>query len=449
MNIIICGAGQVGTHVAEALTSGGNSITVIDVDQAKLRLISDSMDVATLCGNCAEAAVLREAGCERANLLVAATDRDEVNLLTAAVGRKVGAGKSIARVRHGSFFENRGLDYEKELGIDRLICPEYSTAQAVASMLRNPGSLAIENFARGTIVMQQFPVADDAAAVGKTLKDLGVKPGVRVAAITRDKQAFIPDAETRIARGDMVVLVANQATFQEARRLFHDDKLGRRRVVLMGGTPMAVWLCRFLNDRNFTIRLFETDRRRAQELAEQLDWVTVIQASPTDRAVAEEEHLGQADVFVALRSADEDNVIASVLAKAMGVTQVIAVVQGSAYLDLVYHIGVDRAFNPSVVAATEIRQTLEEGPCQQLASLADGAVDAYQVSVDAAGEAVGRRLRDMKLSPNWIVTGVRRGERAWVPGPDDTIEAGDVALLVGRHGTEKELRKNFLGRRNG
>jgi Trk K+ transport system NAD-binding subunit len=115
----------------------------------------------------------------------------------------------------------------------------------------------------------------------------------------------------------------------------------------------------------------------------------------------------------------------------------------------VYHIGVDRAFNPSVVAATEIRRTLEEGPCQQLSSLADGAVDAYQVSVDAGGEAVGRRLRDMKLSPNWIVTGVRRGERAWVPGPDDTIEAGDVALLVGRHGTEKELRKNFLGRRNG
>jgi trk system potassium uptake protein TrkA len=449
MNIIICGAGQVGTHVAEALTSGGNSITVIDTDQAKLRLIADSMDVATLCGNGAEAAVLREAGCEGADLLVAATDRDEVNLLAAAVGRKVGAGKTIARVRHGSFFENRGLDYEKELGIDRLICPEYSTAQAVASMLRNPGSLAIENFARGTIVMQQFPVADDAAAVGKTLMELGVKPGVRVAAITRARQAFIPDAATRIERGDMVVLVANQATFQEARRLFHDDKLGRRRVVLMGGTPMAVWLCRLLNDRNFTIRLFETDRRRAQEIAEQLDWVTVIQASPTDRAVAEEEHLGQADVFVALRSADEDNVIASVLAKAMGVTQVIAVVQWSAYLDLVYHIGVDRAFNPSVVAATEIRRTLEEGPCQQLSSLADGAVDAYQVSVDAGGEAVGRRLRDMKLSPNWIVTGVRRGERAWVPGPDDTIEAGDVALLVGRHGTEKELRKNFLGRRNG
>jgi Trk K+ transport system NAD-binding subunit len=134
-----------------------------------------------------------------------------------------------------------------------------------------------------------------------------------------------------------------------------------------------------------------------------------------------------------------------VLAKSTGVSQVIAVVQGSTYLDLVYLIGVDRAFNPSVVAATEIKRAVEEGPLHQLSSLADGVVDAYQVRVAIKGEAVGQKLREVKLSPNWIVAAIRRGDRAWVPGAEDTIEVGDTALLVGKHGMQKQLDKLFVG----
>ena len=228
-----------------------------------------------------------------------------------------------------------------------------------------------------------------------------------------------------------------------ARQQFHAAKTGTRRLVLLRCTPMAVWLCRRLHTRNFSIRLFEINRRRAEELAEKLDWITVIQADPTERGVAEEEHLGQADVFVALRNADEQNIIASVLAKSMGVTKVIAVAHAATYLDLAYHIGVDHAFSPSRVAATEIRRTLEEGPLQQLETLADGVVDAYQVRIRIQSEVVGVKLKELKLSPNWIVAAVRRGDRAWVPGADDTLEIGDTALLIGRHGTEKQLKQLF------
>ena len=442
MNIIICGAGQVGTHAAEALAEDKHEITVIDTDAARLRAIADRMDVATFYGNGAGADVQREAGVGSADLMLAATASDEVNLLAAMVAKKVGAEKAIARVHHGVYFDNRGLDYEREFDIDRLICPEYSTAQEIASNLRNPGALAVENFARGTIQMQQFPVANKATAIGKPLSQLALA-GTRVAAITRNREAFIPDASSTVQRGDTVILVGNEKDFHEARKQFHDDKAGRRRIVLMGGTPMAVWLCRKLHDRNFSIRLFEINRERAEELAKKLDWVTVLQSDPTDRSVAEEEHIANADVFVALRNADEQNIIASVLAKIMGVEKVIAVTQGSTYLDLAYHIGVDQAFNPSRVAATEIRRTLDEGPLQQVSTLADGVVDAYQVRVRIRGETVGKKLREVQLSPNWIVAAVRRGDRAWVPGADDTLEIGDTALLIGRHGTENQLKKLF------
>ncbi len=209
---------------------------------------------------------------------------------------------------------------------------------------------------------------------------------------------------------------------------------------------MAVWLCRAIRDRNFSIRLFEIDRKRAEELADKLDWVTVIQADPTDRTVFDEEHLGQADIFVALRTDDADNIIASVLAKSMGMSQVISVVSGSTYLDLVYHIGVDRAFSPRVVAVEEIQRILDDRPLQQMSSLADGVVDAYRVRVGENGQVVGKPLREVKLAPHWIVATIRRGGEAWVPSADDTLEPGDTALLVGRHGTEDELKELFAAK---
>jgi trk system potassium uptake protein TrkA len=443
MKIIICGAGQVGTHAAQVLAEAGHDITVIDTDARRVKIIADSLDVATYAGNAAQAEIMLEAGGADADLVVAATDRDEINLLAAAVAHRIGAAKTIARVHHSSFFSKRGLDYEKELGIDQLICPEFSTAQAIASRLRNPGALAIENFAGGDILMQQFPVAENAAALEKPLAQLALKEGNRLAAIIRGGKAFIPEAASTVQHRDDVVLVGNRETFQDARRLFHDDKAGRRKIVIMGGTPMAVWLCRTLHDRNLSIRLFEVDRERAEELAEKLDRVTVIQADPTDKDVASEEKLAQADAFVALRNDEEANIIACVLATSLGVTKVMALVKSENYLDVGMEIGVEHMFSASQEAANVIKQTLEERPLQQMAKLAGGVVCAYQVRVNIKGEVVGKLLRDVRLSPNWIVAAIRRGGKAWVPGPDDTLEVEDTALLIGKCGAEKQLKKLF------
>ena len=148
-------------------------------------------------------------------------------------------------------------------------------------------------------------------------------------------------------------------------------------------------------------------------------------------------------MFVALRADDEDNIIASVLAKSMGVTLVIAVLQSANYLDLVYHIGVDLAFSPSLVAAKEILTTLDESPLQKMSSLTDGVVDAFRVRVGRESEVIAKPLREVKLTPNWIVAAIRRGDRAWVPGAEDKVESGDTVLVIGRAGMEKQLRKLF------
>ena len=443
MNIIICGAGQVGSRAAEALASAGHNITVIDQNPERLRKIADTLDVRTLCGNCAAADVLRQAHGATADLLVAATSSDEINLLTGSIAKGVGATKTVVRVHHSTFFEQRGLDYKAHLFVDRLICPEYSTALAIARMLRNPGALAIEDFARGRIEMHEFPVSDSASAIGISLAELGLPRGTRLAAVTRAREMFIPDRASVIEPGDKIVLVGNASVFQQARKLFHDDRARRQSVALMGGPSMAVWLCRALRERDFSIRLFEIGRERAEVLAEKLDWVTVIQADPSDRSVFEEEKLGQVDAFVGLLDDDEHNILGGAWAKSMGAKQAFAVVQRPDYLHLLQSVGIDRAFSPGTVAVKEIEQVLAGGSVRRMASLAEGIIDVYRLSVGERAKVIGKELRDVKLTPDCVVAAIQHGKHVGVPAADDAVQAGDTLLIIGRRGMEARLKKIF------
>jgi trk system potassium uptake protein TrkA len=443
MKIIICGAGEVGSHAAETLVAKGTRIVVIDQDASRLAAIEESMDVATFRGNCAHAQVLLDAGCADADLVVAATSGDELNLLTASVAKGLGAKKSIARVHHSEYFEQRRFRYEEHLRVDRLICPEYSTAVAIARTLRNPGALAIEGLARGAIEMQEFPVSRKATAIGKSLVDLALPRGTRLAVITRKGGSFIPEAATTIEEEDTVILVGNTSAFPDARLLFHDDKRPRQRVALMGGTPIAVWLARSLRNRDFSIRIFETDRERAEELAEKLTWTTVINADPTDRIVFDEERLAELDVFIGVLNDDETNIIGSDLAKLRGVPTVITVVQHSKFLDVIFDIGIDKAFSPRIVAGNEIESVMDESPLRHLGSLAAGIIDVYRVRIAEKASVLGRPLRDVKLSPAWVVAAIVREKHAFVPGADDVFEQSDTVLVVGRHGEERTLKRLF------
>lgn len=444
MEIVICGAGEVGSYAAEELAEENHHITIVDTDLARLRHIEERLDIATFRGSCADAEVLREAGCADADWLLATTDRDEINLLTASIAKGVGAQHSLARVHHRAYFEQRGLDYTTHLGIDHLICPEHATARSIAKTLRNPAALAIEEFARGAIEMHQFTVSRTAPAIGVSLKDLALPEGSRLAAVTRKGGSFVPDATTVIERGDTIVLVANSGTFHDARKLFQDKAAGRRRVVVMGGGPMSVWLCRALRDRNVSIRLFETDRARAEELAEKLDWVTVIAADPTDRAVFEEEDLVRVDHFVPLLENDETNIVAAVIAKIRGVSHVVTIAQQSKLREVVYDIGVDKVLSPREVAAEEIKRLLDENPVRQLAELTGGVIDVHRVRVASRSPALGKPLHEIKLGPDLIIAAIQRHEHTFVPKATESILPGDELIVVGRHGHEAKLRRLFV-----
>lgn len=446
MDIIVCGGGEVGSHAAEVLNRAGHAVTVVDRDPLRLREIEETMDVRTLVGNAAHADTLAAAGAEAADLVLAATNTDEVNLLTASVAKGLGATRTVARVHALTYFEREAFDYAEHLGIDRLMCPEFVTSTAIASHLRNPAALTVEHFARGRIDMQEFPVSEDAPALGRALMDLRLPRGWRLAAVTRRHEVFVPSGDTVVEPDDRVLLVANSDVFQEVRRAFSKEGGGRRRLVVMGGPPMAVWLCRELRERAWSIRLFETNAARADELAEAMDWVTVIRADPTDPAVLEEEQLGLADAFVAMLGDEEANIIGCALAKSLGVTTVMAVVQRSNYLDLLSHIGVDRGFSPRIVAAREIEAALDDRPLRRVATIGGETIDVWQVRMDEKSPVAGRLLTEVKAAPAFAIVAIRRGDAAWVPTANDHLQSGDVVLVAGRHGQEEALRRIFRPR---
>ena len=444
MNIVICGAGEVGRHAAEVLSTQGHNITVIDLSVQKLAVLEDTLDIRSLIGDATHAETLLEAGVARADLLVAATHIDQINLIAASAGKALGAGKCIARVHHAAFFERRGLDYGRHLGIDHLVCPEYSTALAIAATLRSPGALAVENFARGMIEMQSLRVGDSAKAVGQSLQDLRLPGSARLAAIEREGKAFVPGASTVIHAGDVVTIIGDTSHFDKVKKVFQSGADRRLKVMIMGGTSQAVWLCRALQPRNFSVRLFETDKERAVELAEKLDRVTVLHADVINTGVLQEERVDQADAFVALTDDDETNILAAAQAKTNGVPSAIAVLQRATYLHLLHTIGIDRAFSPRATAVSEIRRLLEEGRVRHLASLAEGIAEVFELRVsEEASHVTGKPLRELRLPPRCLIAAVHRDSVVFVPGAQSVLQPGDMLIVIGPAQSQKTIQRAF------
>ncbi len=445
MNIVICGAGEVGRHAAEVLGSAGHNITIIDRSAAKLAALEEVLDVRSLHGNATHAPVLAEAGCTDADVFIAATNADEINVVSASIAGALGSHRTIARVHHSAYFEGRDFDYQLHFGIDHLVCPEYATAVDIAQSLRSPGALAVERFAKGKIEIQQLHVSDDAPAVGESLVRIALPEGARVAAIERAGQAFIPDGETVIHAGDVVTLIGDVDVFKRAAKLFHTADERRKRVVIMGGTSMAVWLCRALRARAFSCRVVEKDRARAEELAEKLDWVTVLCTDPDDPDLFEQERVSQADAFLAVTRDDEHNILLAARAKSLGTSNCVAVLQRSTYMHLLQHVGIDKAFAPRVTAVNQILKLLDDGPVRHLASLAVGIADVYEVRVptDSGNGVIGTPLRDVRFPSRAIIAAIQRGDDVHLPGGEDVMQPGDTVVVIGPTGFEKHLKKTF------
>lgn len=444
MNVIIAGAGEVGGHAAEVLSADGHNVTVIDLSAARLRALEDTVDLRTLVGHCSHFDILREAGADQCDLMIATTNVDEINLLSASVAKAAGAKKTIVRVHHTANFSLRRTSYARTLGIDELICPEHLTSLAIARTLRNPGSIALEEFGRGKLLMQRLSVTAGGTGIGKKLSELSLPRGTRVATVERNLSVSIAVADTTIAEGDVVTVIGEPKAFDAVQKLFSKNREKHIDIAIMGETATAVWLCRALKGRVFSVRLFVENPDRAEELSEKLGHVTILCGDPTDAATFADEHIGKADAFIAVTPEDERNILACAQAKAQGVATVIAVVQRAKYLHLFPHVGIDHAFSPRADAVKAILHLMDTGPIRSVAKFAEGVAEVYEIRPSKRARILGTELRNLKLPTQTIIAAIRRDDKVYVPGADDQIKDGDTLLVIGPRDIDRDLRKLFV-----
>lgn len=442
MNIFISGGGRVGYHLARLLSEDKHDVTIIEQNRDLLERIDYSLDVRTVHGNSADVLLLKSAGAGNADLLVAATGLDEINLVTATTAKGLGAKQVVARV-HNPMYAESNILYETIMGIDFLISPEAITANEIATYIEHPGIVATESFGRGHVQMTQLRVATTPLADDQTIKDLALPKGVLVGMITRAGKVEIPSGTSTIKKLDLITLIGHKERMEEAKRLFVPEDAHGQKVVIMGGGSVGGYLAQVLEKRGRSVKLFDRSLTRCHELARILKKTKVVCRDGTTRSSLEQEHVAGADMFVASTGDDERNMMACILAKEVGAKEVLAVVHQPDFAPLVGRLGIDHAVTPRACLANRILKLVNIERTASLALLEEGQVEVLEFQVRAGNNLLGRPLAKIKLPANCLIATILRGDRVIVPRGTDEILAEDSVIVITRTGNAQEVQRLF------
>lgn len=437
MRIIIVGAGEVGTYLAETLSRHSHDVTVIERNEPVANLLDEHTDVRVLRESGSSARALMRADVAHCDFFLALTSDDETNLVSSSLARALGATTTLARVHDETFRETSIVNYQQHFGIDYLINPERLAAVEIAKHIRNPDRVAVEDFARGQIEVQLVAVRAGAAVAGKTLAELRLNPKMRVAMVKRGDEFMVATASLRLLPGDLATICGPPDTLFEVRPKFEPGGASDRpqRVVIMGGGEMGLSLIRLLSSPRFSIRVIEENERRCRLLADRFPNITVIHGVATSLRLLEEEQVGGADFFVACTRDDEDNVMTCLQARKLGVKRVFLAINRADYNEIVQTskdtLGVDFAVSPRLVTATEVLRYVNTDKFMELVQLPGGVGKLIEMKIAAGSACDGKKLAEVSWPSGSVVLVVQHGSDARTPGPHDIMVAGDriVALV--------------------
>jgi len=404
---------------------------VVDTDAEHIRHVNETLDVRAITGSASQSSVLFQADVGSADLVLAVTGNDEVNIVSGSMAKAMGTHRSVARVYAPVFRDLSTFDYQRHFRIDRLLSLEHLTAIEVARELRHPGSVAVENLARGELEVHELIVSEKKAGVGRCLKDLRLPSGVRVGSINRDGTTWIAGAEDRVAIGDRLTIIGRRKEVDQVKELFCGHTEMRMGVVIAGGGETGYHLATALEGQRYGVVLMEQDRARCEFLASHLKETIVVHRDATRRANLEEERIGSADAFIACTGDDEDNIMAAVEARDIGAKKIIALVGRPDYANVVGKLGIDLTVSPREVAAKQVLGYLNTGPLVLRTPLGEeGGLCVLEIDVRAGSPATEHVLASLSLPSQCLIAAVIRQGFAHVPGGDDRLQEDDTAIAL-------------------
>ena len=438
MKIVVVGTGKVGSVLIEQLAQEGHKIVAIDRNEKKLLDIQNSLDVLCLSGNAIHRDLLIEAGAATADLVIAATDSDEVNMLCCLLSRKLGATHTIARVRKHELADEIEM-FSEDMGLSMTLNPELYAAQEIFSVLRFPGLMSVETFGHGLFEMVEFRLAEDGPATSMTLQELSAKYRSKslVCAIRRRGSTFIPDGSATLMKGDLICFAAEPKEAINFMKLCGLKSRMPKHILIIGAGMIAFYLVRMMRDIGMKPVVIENDPETAEIFNESIPDVLVINANGTNRDVLDEEGLDSADAFIALTGTDEINMLMGMYAQREGVPKVVTKVSRSSVLDL---IDVERAGSivcprdittNRVISYVRAAESAGSSNVETVYRIAEQSAEALEFIVNENHEDLtGIPLKDLQFKSGILVCAILRKGTVIIPRGNDTIEQGDHVIVA-------------------
>lgn len=450
MKIIILGAGQVGSSVAANLASEANDITVIDENQSTLQELQDRLDIRTVCGNASHPDVLRQAGADDADMIIAVTQRDEINMVACQVAYTLfHTPTKIARVRGIEYQNYPQLFAQEAIPVDVLISPEQLVTDYIERLIEYPGALQVLDFAGGLVQLVAVRAYTGGALVGHELRDIKKHmPGIdsRVAAIFRQEKSIVPTGDTVIEVGDEVFFLAARKHIRTVMREFSKMDKPVKRVILAGGGNIGQRLAVAIENR-FQVKIIERNPEHARQLSEMLDKAIVLLGDAADEELLRDENIKNADVFCALTNDEEANILSAMLAKRLGARKVMSLINRASYVDLVQSETIDIAISPQQATIGSLLTHIRRGDVVVVHSLRRGAAEAIEAVAhgdEKSSRVVGRAVAEIKLPRGTTIGAVVRGEEVIIAHHDTVIESDDhVVLFLSDKKSIVEVEKLF------
>jgi len=432
MRILIVGAGEVGYYVAERLSKQQHDVVVIDVNRDRLDYVESHLDVAVVEGSGVNSTILEAAGIEQAGLLLAVTSVDEVNLVCCmSVPPRHGLTK-VARVSNPDFYRGGEALRPSRFGVDVLINPERELALETFGLLESTAATDLTLFAGGAVQLIGLTILEGAPADGKTLREIGRKVGRRsllAVAVERDGETIIPDGETVLHAFDHVYAIAAEAEIPRALQLCGYARTTLKRVMIAGHSREAFYLAKLLEQHGVEGTMLVDDRDMAQEFAVRLERTLILQGDATEVELLEFEGVGEVDAFVAFTDEDETNIISSLVARDLGVKQIVTLVNRMDYLPMARRIGLETAVSPRISAANAILQYVRRGSIRNVAVFKDSDAEVIDFIVAPDNPLIGVPLDEIEFPEHAILAALVREHQMVIPRGNDALKAGDEAIV--------------------
>ncbi len=442
MNIIIAGMGVVGSSLAEQLSNQDHKISAIEIDAVRCKATSGKLDMFTIPGSAIDPAVLKKAGIANADMIIAVTPVDEINLLVCHFAKQFGVPKRVARVSSRAFnHPGSGISLET-LGVTQVVEPEREVVKSIMQHIELPGATQTANFQGDTVYLRGYRISADMPVADQPLRDIDKLPGympMRVAAIIRDRCAVLPTGDARLLPGDEMISVMPAASFSGFMSLVNREAAKLEKVVVFGDSLIAVHLAATLKHLVERVILVDPIEEHGMAAAYDLNGVEVLHGDCTDSDELQEIHVDNADFFIAATKDSEDNVMSALLAKAEGAKEVLAIRNDGRHSELFESLGLDHIISPKKITTDKIMETIHIAPIGRLLKLRNVDLEVLYFKAEKRSRVVGKPLRELnKLFKNSIViSGVVRNDQLLIPDGNTVIlENDDVLVLCGHDGAK-------------